>query len=120
MDGNMQFLRICAQTIPTIYRGDPIDLPAFLNAINLLKVMAPKDNPNLLVTFIKTKLAGKALDAIPSTAATIDEITIALKQKIKVENSKVVEGKFMALKMDKGSTQDFAKKAEELADCFKR
>lgn len=74
----------------------------------------------MLKSFILTKLQGKALEIIPETANTIEAIVNALKAKIKPENSKVVEGRMMALRADKSNLQDYAKRAENLADCLKR
>lgn len=48
------------------------------------------------------------------------EIKDALAAKTKFDNSKVVEGRLLALKADQSKLNDYAKKAEELADSLKR
>lgn len=113
-------LRIAAQTINRNYFGDPLGLNAFINAIELLESVTEEENKDVLKRFILAKLEGKALEAIPPNPATVLIIKEALKSKIKPDSSKIIEGRMLALKNDKISTQEFSKAAEELADAFTR
>lgn len=95
-------------------------LNQFLSAIDLLNSLTTNDLlKNLLVTFIKTKLSGQAGEFITDELATVDQIKDRLKVNIKPNNSKVVEGRLVALKMDRMNLQDFSKQAEDLANQFK-
>lgn len=70
--------------------------------------------------FIKTRLDGKALEAIDSDVDSVDELIQQLKNAIKPDNSKIITGRMMALKIDRTKIQEYSKQAEELADALKR
>lgn len=116
----INFLKFCSSSIPYIYKGDPLELPAFINSIELIEQITEQSQRELLATFIKSKISGRALEAIPVAAVSVREIIAALRDNIKTESSKIIEGRFAALRADKVSAHEFAKKAEELADSFKR
>lgn len=116
-----QFLRLCAQNINVKYTGDPLGLPSFLNSVALLEQLVKDENKTLLTTFVISKLDGKALEAIASPGtATLQQVKDSLKDKIKPDNSEIIEGRILALRQDKMTMQEFAKQAEELADALKR
>lgn len=117
-----QFLSLMAANIRKNYTGDPLMLTPFLASVDLMKEMAD-ENPNLLTLlkkFVLTKLEGYASEIVPSEPESIEVIVKTLKEKIKPESSKVIEGRMMALRADRGSLQDYAQKAEELADSLRR
>lgn len=116
----IDILRLFAQTINKNYSGDPLGLPAFINSIELLESVVTSDNINTLKMFILSKLESKALEAIPTNPETIQIIKNALKEKIKPDSSKIIEGRMLALKHDNMTHQEFAKTAEDLADSLKR
>lgn len=116
----VELLRLAAQTINKNYNGDPLGLVAFINSVDLLKSVACATTLPTLKQFILTKLEGKALEAVPQTPASIDEIINSLKANIKPDSSKVVAGRMMALRAEKTSLKDYTKQAEELADALKR
>lgn len=112
----IEFLRLAAQTINKPFNGDPLSLTSFINSIKLLQTVATTANlQTLLQTFILTRLESKALEAIPQNPASIEAII-----EIRPDNSKVVEGRLLALKNAGKNMIDFAKEAENLADAFKR
>lgn len=115
-----ELLRLSAQTINKNYAGDPLGLNAFINSINLLEAVTEAANIPTLKDFIISKLEGKALEAIPPEPATILEIKNALKANIRPDSSKIIEARMLALRNDNMSSQEFAKKAEELSDALKR
>jgi hypothetical protein len=117
---DIDLLRLSAQTINRNYSGDHIKLEAFINSIDLLDGIATADNKNALKNFILSKLEGKALEAMPANPATIEIIKNSLKEKIRPDSSKVIEGRNKALKLDNTSYQDFSKEAENLADSYRR
>lgn len=69
---------------------------------------------------MKARITGKALERIPETVNTIPLIIQHLREKIKPESSKVIEGRLAALRADKQSLQNFSKTAEELAEGLRR
>lgn len=120
MSDNKDFLRLCAQTIPHIFKGDPLELQSFLNSVDLLNSLALETQHVFLLTFLKTKISGKAIESINDEVTTIASFKKALKNAIKPDNSKVVEGRMAALRADRKSAQEFAKDAELLAEALER
>lgn len=120
MEQRREFMKTANGTINRNYKGDPLGLTAFINAVQLLKTMAEDNQAALLFSFVKAKLEGKALEAVDDTVDNIDELIRQLKAKIRPDNSKVISGKMMALKMQRQNPQTFAKEAEELADALQR
>lgn len=117
--GDFGYLSNVAQIIKKTYSGEPTGLAAFIEAINLAKRLSQPAQIPTLIDFIKTKCenaAREAIDELPEPPTTVDQITQALRAKIKVENSKVVLGRLLALKSDKTSVQNFQEKGEELAE----
>lgn len=102
------------------YNGDPLALDSFLDAIELLVDLCEEPNVPTMVKFIMTRLDGKARESILETPATAADIVEQLKDGIKPESSKVIEGRILALRVDRTSLTKFAEQAEDLADQFRR
>lgn len=102
------------------FNGDPLALDSFLDAIELLKDLCEVPNRATLRKFIMTRLEGKAREAIVNEPNSTDDIVRQLKESIKTEPSKVIEGRILALRAEKTSLTKFAERAEELADQFRR
>lgn len=119
---NLEFLRLCGETIPNAFSGEPLQLQAFINSIELLLNIAKTqtDLPDLLISFIKTRLSGKALECLSDADDSIEKIKVSLKANIKPENEKVIKGKLSALRADRNSLNEFSKQTEALADSLKR
>lgn len=66
-----------------------------------------------------TKLEGKALEAVDSSD-NLTAIVESLKKNIKPDSSKVVLGRMLAMKLNKLGSQEYAAKAEELAEALQR
>lgn len=117
----VEFLKLCSSTINKNFSGDPLTLQSFIDSIELLQTMATNINlMGILVKFVRCKLEGKARESINETHITIGEIINQLKNKIKCENSKVIEGRMQALRADRVPLQDFSAKADALAESFRR
>lgn len=114
------YLRLCAQTIPKNYSGDPLGLTAFIRAIRMLRDLTEENQEDSLLNFIMTRLEGKAQDAVPAEPESIQEIIDSLKEKIKHDSSKVISGRITAMKNQKIQMNDFSKQMEELTDSLKR
>lgn len=117
----LEFLKLAASTVNKPFSGDPLALQSFIDAIGLLKSFATNDDLKAtLITFVLTKLEGKAREAIVGTPISTEDIIENLKAKIKPDSSKIIEGKIRALRVDKMSLQEFSQKTEELAESFRR
>lgn len=116
----LELLRVASQTINTKYSGDPLTLESFINSVELVEGEVEAANTDFYLKFVISKLEGKALEAIPPNPASLNVVKVALRDKIKPDNSKVIEGRLLALRNDNMPTQDFAKLVEELGDSLKR
>lgn len=117
----IQFSNLMAANIRKNYAGDPLALPPFLRSIDYLNDMADTaDLKNQLKKFILMKLEGYAAEIVPENVASIEALVECLKNKIKPENSKIVEGRMLALRIDRSGLQNFAKQVEDLSDAFRR
>ena len=62
----------------------------------------------------------RPLEAITNETISIADLKSCLKNKLKPDSSKVVEGKMLALRLTKSNMQEFAREAELLSDSFRR
>lgn len=114
-----EFLRLASQHINRNYAGDPLALSSFIDSVELLKQVMGT-HADILRQFVITRLEGRAREAVPEGAESVDAILNALKAAIKPDSSKVIEGRMLALRVDKSKIQDFTKQAEELAEALER
>lgn len=115
-----QVVSLISKLCPNNFSGDPLTLNSFITSIDLVVSVVGVNQPAIVFAYIKSKLTGKALEAIPDDVATVNGIKEALKAAIKPENSKVIAGKMSALRADNKNKTEFAKVAEELAEAFQR
>lgn len=117
----LELLRLAGGQINKSYNGDPLTLQSFLDSVALLEDLATTTElKTVLVRFVLTKLEGSAREKISGNPKTILEITSALKEKIKPENSKIIEGRLIALKTDRVPLQEFSEQLNTLAESFRR
>lgn len=109
-----------SKILTTVYNGDPNSLSAFIAAIELAEQITTDEQQKILVAYIKTKLQGTALEAIPEETETSREIILALRKKIKPETKQIVKGRLLALRAERTTMTKFQKEAEELADQLRR
>lgn len=67
-----------------------------------------------------TKLEGRALECIPTNNVTAESIKEALNANIKPDNSNVISGRMLALKLKPKKLAESGKQAEELAEALER
>lgn len=115
-----EFLKTAASILNYKFNGDPLKLEAFLADVDLVESVAEDNNKDLCLKYIKAKLEAKALECMPDEIESVDDIVEALRAHIKPENSKVVEGKMLALRLKKGDFSEFSEEAEKLAESLKR
>lgn len=115
------FSSLMAANIRNNFNGKQEQLAPFLASIDYLREMATSEPLKiLLLKFVRTKLEGYASEIVPEDVDSIDALMKCLRDKIKPENSKVVEGRMMALQSSRLNMQDFSKQVEELSDSFRR
>lgn len=116
-----EFLRLSAQTINRNFSGDPLILTSFIDSVRLLESLATTNElRGLLLTFVKTKIDGRAREYILDTHTTLDSILNVLQEKIKPDNSKIIEGRMLSLRLNMNNQEDFVTKTENLAEAFRR
>lgn len=115
-----EFLKLAASILNYKFAGDPLKLESFITDIELVDELAEAANKDICLKFIKSKLEGKALECMPEAVNTIEAVTDALKAEIKPENSSIIEGKMLALRLEKGNLSKFSEQAEKLAEAFRR
>lgn len=115
------YLKSASAIINYKYAGDPLKLESFLTDISLIEDLIENDaiRPTC-VLFIKSRMEAKALECLPEDANTVQQIVEALRASIKPESSQVIEGKIMALRLEKGDFTKFSESAEKLAEAFRR
>lgn len=115
------FLKMASSHLNKVYSGDPLALPSFMDSVKLLESLATTTVlKTLLATFVKTKIDGRARDFISDSDTTVELILNKLSQNIKPDNSKVVTGRMLSLRMNNTNPADFAEKVENLADALRR
>lgn len=119
---NLEFMNLASKYINKNYSGDPLALSAFINSLELLKDFTTDALNPTFFRFVKSKLDGKALEAIDGNPAidTVQKIIDALKAQIRPDNSKVVAGRMLALKPDRAKLTEFSQQAESLAEALQR
>lgn len=114
------FISMGTSIIRENYDGNPLTLQAFLDKIELIEDLTEPNLQTTFLNFVKSKLEGKAREALPDNVMSVDELKNALRGKIKPDNSKIIAGKIAALNVRNGDYTEFSKQAEELADALKR
>lgn len=119
---NLEFLNLASKYINKNYAGDPLALNSFINSLELLNDFATDALQPTLFRFVKSKLDGKALEAIQGNPDinSVQKIIDSLKAQIRPVNSKVVAGRMLALKPDKTKLTEFSEQAESLAEALQR
>lgn len=116
-----QFLKSASSVINYKFNGDPLKVNSFIKDAQLIHAMAENDRTRAFcLEFLKSRVEGKAEEAIPDDCDTVEKLTHAFKEKLKPDNSTVVEGKILALRLQKGDYSKFATEAEKLGEALRR
>lgn len=114
-------LDIVNKQIRETYNGDPLGLATFLSGIEIAKDFAYTEALQVkLVTYVKGRLEGRAREIITDDIDNIEDLIEKLKDNIKPENSKIIEGRISSLRYSYVKQEEFASKTEELADALRR
>lgn len=109
----VEFLGIASRILPE-FDGNPTNLLAFLDAINLVESI--NDNNNAVaISLVKTKLKGAARNLITGNETTLSEMSAQLKLAVKGESVDVVSAKIQHLKQHGKTANEYSKEVEELA-----
>lgn len=115
------FLKIASNVLNYKYGGDPLKLNSFILDVELVNSLASNDDTRAFcLTFLKSRLEGKAEECIPDQCESVQALITALKDKIKPDNSGIIEGKMTALQLRKGDYSKFSAEAEKLAEALRR
>lgn len=121
MPTNMEaqtFLNLCSNSLKNPFNGDPGHLQSFIDSIELIN-QYQAGNEVLAVSFVKTRLTGKARDYI-TTENSIQAIANKLKSVIKPENKDFVKAKITNLTSRNKSVDAYATELETLAEKLKK
>lgn len=81
IDQKKSFISLCSGIIRENYDGNPLALESFLDKINLIQDLTEENLNSTFISFVKSKLEGKAREALPENVNTIESIKTALKIK---------------------------------------
>lgn len=121
----IDLVNLVSNQIKRNYTGDPLGLQSFINNVELIELII-NSQPNAaelnqqLPIIIKTRLEGKALETIPTGNPTVTEIKNTLKNFIKPDSSKVINGKMLALKANANNLSEYISQGELLAEALER
>lgn len=114
------YFRLANQIVNIKFMGEPTELAAFIDQIDLLDSLTEEAQKVTLIKFLLTRMGGKARDALLDNIDSVEAIKECLKTHIKPDSSQVIEGKILALHIDRNNMTKFAEKAEKLAEELKR
>lgn len=118
----IELVNLVSKQIRTKFSGDPLELQSFIRSVNLIvqlidgEAQAIKD---LLPVILLTHLDKKALECVPTENATTQIIIDKLKENIKPDNSDVITGKMLALKL-KNNLNEYSEQVELLSEALQR
>lgn len=116
------FFKMASSVINYKFEGDPLKLDSFIEDAEFVELMTEADNKAICLQFLKTKIAGRAKECLPSDNSIKEwkDIKAALQKEIKPDSSLVIEGKFATLRISKGNYAKFSEEAENLAEAYRR
>lgn len=120
---SVDLLHLVGKQIKTKYSGDPLELQSFIRSVNLLVRLIEGENQaikDLLPEILLTHLDKKALECMPTENVTTQIIIDKLKENIKPDNSEVVTGKMLALKLNRGNLNEYSEQVEKLSEALER
>ena len=120
VEEKISFITTCSSILRDNFDRNPLCLESFLDKVALIKELTSQKLVPTLIAFVKSKLQGKAREALPENITSLQQIVEALRSRIKPDSSKIVAGRITSLQVKDGDYQDFAKQAEDLADALER
>lgn len=102
-----EFLSNAANILHDRFDGDEYKLPAFIQNAEFVVTICEPQNDEHCFNFIKSRLKGDALNQLPPDIDNVEDLLNHLKQSIKPQSSAVIEGKLMALRLEKSNYTKF-------------
>lgn len=118
----IELVNLVSKQIKTKFSGDPLELQSFIRSVNLITQLIAGETQaikDLLPVIILTHLDKKALECVPTENATTQSIIEKLKENIKPDNSDVITGKMLALKL-KNNLNEYSEQVESLSEALQR
>lgn len=114
------FLKTASGILSYKFNGDPTKRDGFIADVELVENVAEDANKATCFKFVKARLEGKALEALSDNVVDVQGIIAVLKKDIKNEPSEVIEGRFAALRLEKGNFVKFTELAEKQVEAYRR
>lgn len=116
-----KFIKYTGNILNYKYSGDPLELNSFIADARMLYKLAKSDETkDFCFDYIKNRLKGRAAEAIPDDCDSLECLIKALKEKIKPDNSSIIEGRILALQLKNNDYSKFSADAEKLSEALRR
>lgn len=116
-----ELLEIVNRQIRKPYDGEPMGLQAFISNVEIVRDFATTNElREKLLIYVKGRLEGRAREIVTDDVETIEELMSKLRKEIVPEASAVVLSRIASLRYSRGNQEEFAGRAEELADALRR
>lgn len=102
-----EYIANISRILKNEFDGDADKLDAFVTSIEICDAASEVAQQPTLVKFIRSKLIGTARHIVPENTANATAAINLLKAKIRGDNTEVVTGRLLALRMDRTSMQKF-------------
>lgn len=112
-------IKLCAPTLNYKFSGEYTKLASFVNDITMLNEVVEDTNKDFFLKILKARLEGKAIEAINDNVRDFDSFVKEVEAVSQPDSSEVVEGKLLALRIDKMSVAKFTKQCEELTQALR-
>lgn len=110
------FIKELSQTIPQNFSGNARALRAFLDKARMVhNAIDDAGQKDIFKDFLLTKLEGGVRNLVKDTDS-VDNILKILQKEIKVDSSKVIEGRMLTLNLNKLTCAEYSAQAERLAE----
>lgn len=115
------FLKTAGPLLNYKYNGDPLKLNGFIRDAEMVQALASNDDTKAFAfKFIRSRLEGRADEFVSDECDTLAKLTAVLKEKIKPDSSAIIEGKMLALRLQRGDLSKFATETEKLGEAYRR
>ena len=110
IEEKIKFISMSSTIIRDNYGADPLTLNSFIDKVNLVTEIMSENLESCFISFIKSKLDGKAREEFPDEVISISQIKEALRNRIRPVSSKVAKVIALSIKDN----------VDDLADSFER
>lgn len=116
-----QFIKSAGSILNYKYGGNPLKLNGFIRDVKIVRKLAKsEETKEFCVEYVLSHLEERAEEIVPVETASIDNIITLLQDKISADSIKIIEGQIAALKIENNNYSKYAKRAEEVAENYRR